>query len=64
MIKAVGHERYILTEASEAEIAEASTPQLARLVIKQRTAVTADFKPLDPTHGPLPEKQGALDLGF
>ncbi|HRE80814.1 MAG TPA: endonuclease Q family protein [Opitutaceae bacterium] len=64
LIKAVGHERYILTEASEAEIAEASTPQLARLVIKQRTAVTADFKPLDPTHGPLPEKQGALDLGF
>jgi DNA helicase-2/ATP-dependent DNA helicase PcrA len=36
LIEAIGSERYILTEATQEEIAEASTPQLARSIVAQR----------------------------
>lgn len=37
LLAALGNERHILTEATEEEIAAASTPQLARAIVGQRT---------------------------
>lgn len=45
LIETVGHERTILTEASEPEIAAVATPQLARAILAQRNAQTDDFAP-------------------
>lgn len=46
MVESVGHERYILTEASEAEIRKVAPPQLARAIVTQRNADTDFFLPL------------------
>ena len=43
----VGNERAILTEASEAEISQAATPQLARAIVDQRSARTDAFTTLE-----------------
>lgn len=51
LISALGHERFILTEATYDEIAQASTPQLARIIAEQRIVPP----------GPLPEKKTKSD---
>jgi DNA helicase-2/ATP-dependent DNA helicase PcrA len=43
LIDSIGHERYVLTEATKEEIAPLATPQLAHALIAQRTAATDDF---------------------
>jgi len=48
LLAALGHERFILTEAAHDEIAQAGTPQLARAIIAQRT-VTPELPPEKPT---------------
>ena len=63
LVKVVGNERYILTEATDAELAQASTPQLARIIVKQRHALTEDFKPCVSSEAARDGEQGALDFG-
>lgn len=41
----VGHERYVLTEASEAEISRVATSSVARAILAQRGAPTEFFRP-------------------
>lgn len=63
LIETLGHERYILTEAREEEIAAIATPQLARAVAAQRTATTEYFAPkAAPT--PSSSKAEQAMLGF
>jgi PHP family Zn ribbon phosphoesterase len=38
LLDALGDERHILTEATQEEIADAGTPQLARAIVAQRTS--------------------------
>lgn len=63
LMTVVGSERYILTEATDSELAQTSTPQLARLIVKQRTALTEDFRPRESSGTVRECEQGALDLG-
>ncbi len=44
LIGAAGNERYILTQAPAEQLAVESTPQIARLIVEQRTA-TPEFSP-------------------
>ena len=62
LLEAVGHERYILLQASEQEIAAATTPQLAKVVAAQRHAQAADFRVKEK---PAPDRseQATLDFG-
>jgi PHP family Zn ribbon phosphoesterase len=59
LIDALGHERFILTGASCDRIAEASTRQLARLIVEQRT-VPPGAPPVTPAQG----VDDQLSLGF
>lgn len=59
LLETVGHERYVLTEAAEAEIAAVTTPQLARAIVAQRDAETDFFAPRKSV-APTPVAQQAL----
>jgi PHP family Zn ribbon phosphoesterase len=41
MVQNLGHERFILTEATQDDVSRVSTPQIARAVVQQRTASPA-----------------------
>jgi PHP family Zn ribbon phosphoesterase len=43
LVQAVGSERYLLTEASEAEINQAGVPQIAGIILDQRNAPPGTF---------------------
>lgn len=57
LVPILGHERYILNEANEAELADATTPQLARAICQQRT-VPPNPKDSDPQQGPDEDQLG------
>lgn len=48
LLATVGNERAILTEATEDEIREATTPQLARAIVAQRSSSTESFLRAEP----------------
>ncbi len=57
IIDAVGHERFILTEATEDEINRAGFPQIARALLAQRHAPTAFFAEAPASSlSPIPEQ--------
>jgi PHP family Zn ribbon phosphoesterase len=60
LLEALGHERYILTEATQDEIADAGTPQLARAVVAQRTSTPRPRQPEEET----PPNDDQLSLGL
>lgn len=62
LLERVGHERYVLTEAAEAEIAAETTPQLARKISAQRSADTEFFKPKETAPFDVGAKQELLGL--
>jgi len=65
LLETVGHERFVLTSATEKEIARETTPQLARAILAQRRVSTDHFKAppvLRPLHSP-PVQQALFNLG-
>lgn len=61
LVEALGHERHILTEADEAEIAAVATTRLARAVVAQRNAIPG---PAAEKTGPRGDKIEQLGLNF
>ncbi len=67
LLEALGDERRILTEASEAEIAEVATAQFARAVVRQRTVTPGPETPRPAKRAGRAEanpEAGQLGLGF
>jgi DNA helicase-2/ATP-dependent DNA helicase PcrA len=67
LIDAVGHERYILTEATAAEIDQIHTPQFSRAILAQRSG-SFDFSPPNARNRSLSTRsvisQATLDFGL
>jgi PHP family Zn ribbon phosphoesterase len=67
LIDTVGHERYILTEATAAEIDQIHAPQFSRAILAQRSG-SFDFSPPNARNRTLSTRsvisQATLDFGL
>jgi PHP family Zn ribbon phosphoesterase len=64
LVQAVGSERYILTEASGAQIDAVGVPQIAGLILAQRNAPVGTFiRPVPQPESSPESDQGTLDFG-